>query len=104
MCGEGWECHNFLRRMARGQPEVLSMTVSVSITRNVPATNEAGMPTLIALATVIHENGQSQTVAVSEAQAMFESGEDNGESFILREVERAVKSPQAPQLDFDVGK
>lgn len=73
---------------------------SVTVTRNVPATNEAGMPCLIALATVVHENGQTQTIAVNEAQARFMSGSDDGKTFIMEEVMRAVGSPTKPQLDY----
>lgn len=74
--------------------------VSVTIARNVHAVDEHNMPVLVALATVIHENGQTQTVAVREDQARFHSGSDDGKSFILSEIERAAQSPTAPQLGF----
>lgn len=59
-----------------------------TVTRNVEATDSAGKPCKIALASVVHENGQSQTVAIKEELIKFA-----GEGIIEREVMRAVGSP-----------
>ena len=57
---------------------------SYTITRNVEATRD-GQPCRIAIATVIHENGHSETVAVNEDLIRFA-----GEGIIDAEVRRAM--------------
>ena len=61
---------------------------SYTVTRNVAATDASGKPCRIALASVIHENGVGQTVAIPEDLIRFA-----GESIIDEEVRRAVSSP-----------
>lgn len=58
---------------------------SYTVTRNVAATRD-GKLVKIALASVVHENGVGQTVAISEDLIRFA-----GESIIDVEVNRAVK-------------
>lgn len=70
-----------------------------TVTRIVAATDAAGRPRMVALATVIHENGQSQTIAIPEDQIRFE-----GEDIIAKEVARAALSPTAPGLAFQLGR
>lgn len=72
---------------------------SFSVSRNVDATDAHGKPVKIALATIGHDNGVLQTIAIPESRIMFE-----GEDLIAREVALAVMSPQKPQLDFDPAK
>lgn len=61
---------------------------SYTVTRNVKAKDGAGRPVQIALASIIHENGTGQTVAIPEDLIKFA-----GESIIAQEVARAVASP-----------
>ena len=58
---------------------------SYTVSRNVDATDETGNPVKIALATVIHENGEQETVAVREDKIRFA-----GESLIDVEVAKAM--------------
>lgn len=59
--------------------------LSYTVTRNVDATKGDGTPCKIALASVVHENGTGQTVAIPEDLIRFA-----GESIIDAEVKRAV--------------
>lgn len=70
---------------------------SFTVSRNVDATDDHGNKVKIALATIMHDNGVSQTIAVPEDKIAF-----FGEDLIAREVALAVMSPQKPQLDFDL--
>jgi hypothetical protein len=67
--------------------------LSYTVTRNIDAEDEQGNPVKIALASVVHENGVGQTVAIPEALIRFA-----GESVIEREVMRAVGSPSDASL------
>jgi hypothetical protein len=72
---------------------------SFTVTRHVPAEDAIGRPCKIALATIIHENGQAQTVAIPEDKIQFE-----GEDIIESEVLKAALSPTAPGLAFQLGR
>lgn len=72
---------------------------SFTVSRNVDAKDEHGRDVKIALATVGHENGVLQTIAIREDLIAFA-----GENIIAEEVAKAVASPQKPQLDFDPSK
>lgn len=72
---------------------------SFTVTRNVAATDSIGQPCNIALATIIHENGQAQTVAIPEDKIRFE-----GEHIIEAEVLKAALSPTTPGLQFQLGR
>lgn len=69
---------------------------SFTVSRNIDATDDYGRKVKIALATIIHDNGVSQTIAVPEEKIRL-----FGEDLIAQEVAAAVTSPQKPQLDFD---
>lgn len=69
---------------------------SFTVSRNVDATDDHGRKVKIALATIMHDNGASQTIAVPEEKIRF-----FGEDIIAQEVALALMSPQKPQLDFD---
>jgi hypothetical protein len=58
---------------------------SFTVTRDVDAVDDKGQPVKIALASVIHENGEGETVAVREDLIRFA-----GESIIETEVRRKV--------------
>lgn len=61
--------------------------LSYTVTRHVPADGPNG-PCYIALASIVHENGVGQTVAIPEDLIRFA-----GEIIIEQEVMRAVASP-----------
>lgn len=68
---------------------------SYTVTRNVAATDAQGKPCRIALASIIHDNGAGQTVAIREDLITFA-----GESIIDVEVKRAAQSPTQAGLSF----
>lgn len=61
------------------------MNYRYTLTRNIDATKD-GRPCKIALASVIHENGTGETVAIPEELIKFA-----GESIIPVEVDRAMR-------------
>jgi hypothetical protein len=70
------------------------MTIrSFTVTRNVDAKDSNGQPCKIALASIIHENGVGQTVAIREDLIAFA-----GEQIIEAEVMRAASSPGRASL------
>jgi hypothetical protein len=70
------------------------MTIrSFTVSRNIDATDESGQPVKIALASIIHENGVGQTVAIREDLIAFA-----GEDIIEVEVMRAAQSPGQVQI------
>lgn len=71
---------------------------SYTVTRHVSATDAQGNPCKIALATIIHENGVGQTVAIREDLIRFA-----GEGIIDEEVKRAAQSPTVDGLNFRLG-
>ncbi len=68
---------------------------SYTLTRGITAEEPDGTPCKIALATVFHENGAEQTVAIREDLIEFA-----GEYIIEEEVMRAVGSPNDTSLQF----
>lgn len=70
------------------------MTIrSFTVTRNHDATDEHGQPCKIALASIVHDNGVGQTVAIREDLIAFA-----GEDIIETEVMRAAASPGQGQI------
>ena len=67
--------------------------LSFTVTRNHDAIGPDGKPCKIALASIIHENGVGQTVAIREDLIAFA-----GEGIIEEEVRRAVASPSDASL------
>lgn len=65
---------------------------SYTVSRNIEATGPNG-PCKITLATIVHENGVGQTVAIPEELIRFA-----GEGIIEAEVMRAVGSPADASL------
>lgn len=73
------------------------MTIqSFTVTRNVDATDGNGQPCKVALASIIHENGVGQTVAIREDLIAFA-----GEEIIEKEVMRAAASPGQTQIKLN---
>lgn len=62
------------------------MAYSFTVTRNVDARDELHNPVKIALASVIHENGHRETVAVREDLIQFA-----GEAIIETEIARKMR-------------
>ncbi|MDQ3222672.1 MAG: hypothetical protein M3Q75_04245 [Gemmatimonadota bacterium] len=76
------------------------MTIaSFTVTRDVTAEEQDGTPCKIALATVFHENGAEQTIAIREDLIEFA-----GEYIIEEEVMRAMGSPNDTSLQFVKGR
>lgn len=69
---------------------------SFTVSRNIDATDEAGHPVKIALASIIHDNGVGQTVAIREDLITFA-----GEGIIEKEVMRAAASPGQVQIKIN---
>lgn len=66
--------------------------IQYHVTRNVPATNEAGDDHLIALVLIKYPSGASRSLAINEALIQFQKEWDDptGDRLIEREVRAAV--------------
>lgn len=74
------------------------MIRSYTVSRHIPATKDGELRS-VALATIIHDNGEQQTVVIDEEKIRL-----HGEDIIAADVYKASQNPTQAGLDFRLGR